>query len=74
MAMVFKQEFDTLLTKKMDRKDFLKHVIVGIVSLTGIAALIRTMSAMNTVGGVSTKVTRKSGYGRAGYGSKHESS
>lgn len=71
--MAIKQELGTLLTKKMDRKDFLKHVGVAVIAMTGVAALIRTLSSVTTteeVVATKPQVARKRGYGNSGYGSK----
>ncbi len=59
-----------LLNKEMDRKDFLKHVAVGVVALTGASTIMRTLnpslagrpqgSGSGSVGGY--------GYGASAYG------
>lgn len=57
-----KNDLDNLLQKQMDRRDFLKHVGIGFVALTGVAALVKTL---NTFSG--NKV-RTNGYGAQVYG------
>lgn len=39
-----KNDLQALLAKEVDRKDFLKHVGVGLVALTGIASLTQSMN------------------------------
>lgn len=73
--MAIRKELDGLLTKPMDRKDFLKHVGVGIIAVTGVAAVIRTLGSLGAAEPTTAKpiaVTRKRGYGNSGYGSKTE--
>lgn len=57
-----KNEIDSLLQKEMDRRDFLKHVGVGLVALTGASALVRTLN------GVGSPQVRAGGYGASAYG------
>jgi hypothetical protein len=63
--MAIKQELNGLLNKKMDRKDFLKVVGVGIVAATGVSSLIRTVNppAQKAVSSASSQ-----GYGSSVYG------
>lgn len=58
-----KNELDSLLQKEMDRKSFLKHVGIGFVAMTGVAALLKTL---NNFGGNTNRVGR--GYGNSAYG------
>lgn len=52
-----------LLDKEMDRKDFLKHVGIGIIALTGASAVLKTLVQQPTSHGV-----RQAGYGGSAYG------
>lgn len=52
-----------LLEKEMDRKDFLKHVGVGLVAMTGATAILKALNGANVPAG---RVT--AGYGLANYG------
>jgi len=61
-----KNEIDALLQKEMDRKDFLKHVGVGFVALTGVAALLKTLNGF----GGNARTRQTVGYGSATYGGK----
>lgn len=61
--MGMKNELDSLLQKEMDRKSFLKHVGIGFVAMTGVAALLKTL---NNFGGNNARVGR--GYGSSAYG------
>jgi hypothetical protein len=45
--MNIQNEMQSLLQKKMDRRDFLKHVGIGFAAILGIGTLIRAMSSMN---------------------------
>ncbi|MGH7197104.1 MAG: hypothetical protein ACREGJ_05080 [Candidatus Saccharimonadales bacterium] len=38
-----KPQLNDLLQKRMDRKDFIKHVAVGLVAMTGVTAAIKAM-------------------------------
>lgn len=60
--MNIQNEVQTLLQKKMDRRDFIKHVGIGFVSILGISAAIRAVSSMNG----SQKQT--AGYSAGSYG------
>lgn len=62
-----KDELDSLLQKKMDRRDFLKHLGIGFAAITGIAAVLKTM---NSLGGKSQ--TKTVGYGSSTYGNKKQ--
>ncbi len=60
-----------LFHKEMDRKDFLKHVAVGVVALTGASTIIKTLTpAFN--GNQTDKNLGQSGsnlgYGASAYG------
>ena len=55
------KDLTNLLTKEMDRRDFLKHVAIGMVAMTGLGALVRTL---NDVGSKKQSV----GYGASAYG------
>lgn len=52
-----------LMQKDMDRKDFMKHVAIGFVALTGVAAAIKTVSQINT-----SQKPMSGGYGSSAYG------
>lgn len=45
--MSIQNEMHTLLEKKMDRRDFIKHVGVGFAAILGITTIVRAMSSMN---------------------------
>ena len=65
--MAIKQEFNTLLNKKMDRKDFLKVVGVSMVAMTGVGALLRTLNPSQSAGRISS-ASSSQGYGSSAYG------
>lgn len=54
-------EVHTLLQKKMDRREFIKHVGIGFAALLGVSAVLRSMSSMS---GNKQQV----GYGSSTYG------
>lgn len=64
--MAVKQELNTLLNKKMDRKDFLKVIGVAVVAVTGVGTLLRAVNPRAT----STKNVSSvpQGYGSSPYG------
>lgn len=49
-----------LLQKRMDRKDFLKHVAMGVAVLTGTAAVVKMFRPQQQQSGM--------GYGASAYG------
>lgn len=67
-----KSEFANLLAKKMDRKDFLKHVGVGIVALTGVSAMLKVMSPLggspSAPQALQSSQSTSYGYGSSVYG------
>ena len=66
--MAIKQEVGVLLAKKMDRKDFLRHVGVAVVAATGFGAVLRAMSGNDAAKGHAVV-----GYGSSVYGGiKHQ--
>lgn len=65
--MAIKEELNNLLTKKMDRKDFLKHVGIAVVAVTGLSAIIKTLAPVQTKQ-PSVARSNSSGYGSSAYG------
>lgn len=61
--MGIKTELDALLNRKMDRKDFLRNVGIGLVAITGLTALLRTLAPVQQQQRQSTV-----GYGSSAYG------
>ncbi|MDB5176632.1 MAG: hypothetical protein JWN75_300 [Candidatus Saccharibacteria bacterium] len=59
--MAIKTEVNAILNKKMDRQDFIKHVAIGIVALTGAGSALRLLAPKQ-----NTSVS--SGYGGSAYG------
>jgi hypothetical protein len=53
-----------LLQKRMDRKEFLKHVAVGALMVTGVATVLKTVGTMTNLG----KPAVQTGYGSSAYG------
>lgn len=60
----FKTQVSILLNKQMDRQDFLKHVAIGLVALTGASNAMRflTLQQHNVDGG----------YGSSAYGGSQD--
>jgi hypothetical protein len=70
--MAIKQELGILFNKEMDRGQFLKHIAVGAIAVTGATAIIKAINGVNnTMTPAKPTVTRR-GYGNSGYGSKTE--
>ncbi len=65
--MAMKQEISTLLAKKMDRKDFLRHVGIAVVAATGFGAVMKSLNS-----GGSSK-SQHVGYGDSAYGGSKQS-
>ncbi len=69
--MAIKQQINTLLTKKMDRRDFFKHVGVGIVAVSGVSAIVKTLGTVTTIGEQpKQKAVAMRGYGSSVYGGR----
>ena len=63
--MSVKKDIGALLDTKMDRKDFLRNVAVGLVAVTGVATALRAFAPKPA--GQSTAVAPQ-GYGASAYG------
>lgn len=61
------KQFDEILQKRMDRKDFLKHVGIGFAVMTGVAGLVKTLNPQSEKT-TSQKQTVAMGYGASVYG------
>lgn len=72
---MFKNELNTLLAKKMDRKDFLKHVGIGVVAAVGLSSIIKAVSSSGAPAGSSSPKSNSSslGYGGSAYGGTKQS-
>lgn len=69
MAQSIKDLSQKLLTKEMTRKQFLGHIAVGILTITGISAALNTMSGPTKKSvGKSKGGGGPSGYGGSAYG------
>jgi hypothetical protein len=68
------KRFDDILQKRMDRKDFLKHVGIGVAVMTGAAGLIKMLNPQAEAGtqqANSGSESRQSlGYGASTYGGR----
>lgn len=56
-----KTQLNQLLAKQMDRKDFIKHVAIGVVALTGAGTALKLLSGPQ-------KKSTELGYGGSAYG------
>lgn len=69
---MFKNELNTLLTKKMDRKDFIKHVGIGAIAAVGLSSILKAVSSVGTPSAPSSTSsasnTTSLGYGSSPYG------
>lgn len=63
------KQIDDILQKRMDRKDFLKHVGMGVAIITGTAGLVKLFKPSNNVS-KSNQTTQHAamGYGASAYG------
>ena len=57
-----------LLQKKMTRKQFIGHVAVGMLTITGISAALNTMTAGSNKKQKQASSSPKDGYGSSAYG------
>lgn len=65
------KRFDEILQKRMDRKDFLKHVGIGVAVMTGAAGLVKMLNAQEQNGSRQTagvENRQSMGYGASAYG------
>lgn len=62
-----KKDLHELLAKEVDRKDFLKHVGFGLVALTGVTALTKSIA------GFGSNQAQRSGFGAGVYGGNKRS-
>lgn len=60
--MNIQNDVQTLLQKKMGRREFIKHVGIGFAALIGVSAVLRSMSSM------SGNKQQTVGYGASSYG------
>lgn len=62
--MALKTQVTAILNKKMDRQDFIKHVAIGMVAISGAGAALRLLAPKQK----QQKST--AGYGASAYGGK----
>jgi len=60
------KQIDELLQKRMDRKDFLKHVAMGVAIITGTAGIIKLFRGESQPNATTVNL----GYGASAYGGK----
>ena len=63
MSLNIQNSVTQLMEKEMDRRDFIKHVGIGFLALTGVAAIVKTLNTMS-----DSKETQTVGYGGGVYG------
>jgi hypothetical protein len=61
--MAIKTQVSAILNKKMDRQDFIKHVAIGVVALTGAGAALKLLAPSD-----KQQKTSVGGYGGSSYG------
>lgn len=61
--MAIKTQVSAILNKKMDRQDFLKHVAIGVVALSGAGTALKLLSPR-----VKQQSAKSNGYGGSAYG------
>lgn len=63
------KQIDEILQKRMDRKDFLKHVGMGVAIITGTAGIVRMLKpSSNNVAKTNRQQPVAMGYGASAYG------
>ena len=63
------KQIDDILQKRMDRKDFLKHVGMGVAIITGTAGLVKLFKpSQNKVSKSNQTQHVAMGYGASAYG------
>lgn len=63
--MAIKPQVSALLNKKMDRQNFLKHVAVGMVAISGAGAALRLLNQNQKPAATTSQSV---GYGGSAYG------
>ena len=63
-----KSQLDEIFQKRMDRKDFLKHVALGVAVLTGTAGIVKLFKPAS--GASQQKQATTYGYGASVYGGR----
>lgn len=59
-------QIDKILQKRMDRKDFLKHIAFSAVAMVGVTSLIKALNPADVMPSQKTAST----YGGSAYGGK----
>jgi len=59
---------DEILQKKMDRKDFLKHMAMGVAVITGTAGVVKLLKPQNK--SASQQASAAYAYGASTYGGR----
>lgn len=60
------KQLNEILQRRMDRRDFLKHVGLGMLVLTGLAGVLKVLKPQEKPGSQSPSIA--SGYGASVYG------
>ena len=64
------KQFDEILQKRMDRKDFLKHVAMGVAVITGTAGVVKLLKPQQEQAAQKPQQTVSLGYGASVYGGR----
>lgn len=64
--MSVKKDFNAILNQKMDRKDFLRNVAIGLVAVTGATTVLRAFTPHSSRR--ATTAAAPQGYGASAYG------
>lgn len=68
------KQIDELLAKKMDRRDFIKHLSIGTLALFGLGTVVKLLSPVEKKSSVASPSaatqTQSLGYGAGAYGGK----
>lgn len=68
---MFKNKINQLLEQEMDRKDFLKHVGIAVIALSGATTVLRALTISDKKSHGSTSTPHATlGYGASVYGGK----
>lgn len=66
------KQFSEILQRRMDRKDFLKHIGMGMAVLTGLAGVIKVLRPQEKAGTTNGSPIA-AGYGTSVYGGRQHS-
>ena len=69
-GIIMNKQLDEILQKRMDRKDFLKHLGMGVAVITGTAGIVKMFKPQSSSLSQTNQKTVGMGYGASVYGGR----